>query len=129
MPPHVVTKGASITQPFHKGSRRQDELSKRHDDADASTGARHLEAPSKPRPGCLCLPRVNGDEVLLGLTVIQRRESLLMRIPHSYRQSFATDESGQVGEEDDTISLHKKYLTSHKKISLGEIREDQKLRN
>lgn len=43
MPPHVGDGGASITRPFHKGSRREDELSKRHD-ADAFTEARHLEA-------------------------------------------------------------------------------------
>lgn len=42
----------------------------------------HLEAVFlQPRPGNLCLPRVNGDEALLGSTVICRRGSLLMRIP------------------------------------------------
>lgn len=47
MLPHVMMgegrEEASITRPFHKGTRRQDESSKRHD-ADAFTEARHLEA-------------------------------------------------------------------------------------
>jgi len=63
-------------------------------------------APSRPRPGCLCLPRVNGDGALLESTVIRRRGSLLMRILATGSRSKPTSEmwKGMIA------SSHKKYF-------------------
>lgn len=76
-------KGASITRPFHKGSRRQDESSKRHDAGTKQGTSRQCSFPDHAPDAFAYLVSMGA---LLGSTVIQRRGSLLMRIPTTGRK-------------------------------------------